>query len=557
MQSTVDGDAVSVALEKEGMDAVDPLIECIATDNRLTLGVYQDNHDPSFNYLVIEVPTVAYEILCAIVQERNFGPETEEGWNRHHRDAIAAELRAYWKKYKGLSPAERRYRILADDASDPNRWSQAAAWIVQPTNEHLSLDEQWVVTDDLPPGQAPTMRGEALRGKKNPSVSDLMAKRATGPGHVDMALDLATWDIRAARPVLRAQIENLKAAESAVANEYQPQTLPSDMSKLFTALFKTGDPNAGREYAAWIHSEKVCDDPAGDEIFQPLWIQPDDPSIAAATDWLFNNAASPWRCLARLPGKSPFHPCTELLQSPLLGLPAFQKSVLRNLADQAPCRQFTVADSQVDIDGEGNWGSDVPIDPKLMTKPGEKRTMRVCDWYASGLANMEGAPEFEVYWPQEKRDAAIKQFIAFVNDWSDRFGWNATQATFYNVMIRQPARMVFPYRDRPATDAEAKAHTAIFSLGTAAPARIAPLPAFPAEANWTTLKRFLYYTGENDPKTGELVWTPNFDQHGWIWQAEERLENGKWKRYYGFVGNHIVAKVPSEEIELVKPATQP
>jgi hypothetical protein len=38
----------------------------------------------------------------------------------------------------------------------------------------------------------------------------------------------------------------------------------------------------------------------------------------------------------------------------------------------------------------------------------------------------------------------------------------------------------------------------------------------------------------------------------WLF-VEERMEGGKWKHYYGFVGRHIVAKVPAEEIELVNP----
>lgn len=43
------------------------------------------------------------------------------------------------------------------------------------------------------------------------------------------------------------------------------------------------------------------------------------------------------------------------------------------------------------------------------------------------------------------------------------------------------------------------------------------------------------------------------DQDGEIWQAEEAQENGKWKRDYGFVCRHIIARVPASEIEFSKP----
>ncbi len=43
------------------------------------------------------------------------------------------------------------------------------------------------------------------------------------------------------------------------------------------------------------------------------------------------------------------------------------------------------------------------------------------------------------------------------------------------------------------------------------------------------------------------------DQDGEIWQAEEAQETGEWKRDYGFVGRHIIARVHAREIEFPKP----
>lgn len=37
--------------------------------------------------------------------------------------------------------------------------------------------------------------------------------------------------------------------------------------------------------------------------------------------------------------------------------------------------------------------------------------------------------------------------------------------------------------------------------------------------------------------------------NGTVWQAEEVLENGQWKRYYGFVGHHRLVRVGATDIE--------
>jgi hypothetical protein len=232
-----------------------------------------------------------------------------------------------------------------------------------------------------------------------------------------------------------------------------------------------------------------------------------------------------------------------LIETPLLSMPAFQENVLRNLRDQTPTNQ-----------GISNAP---PIDP-LSPKPGEKRTLRICDWYAEAMWRLEGSPKYENYWPRPNRDVAIKADMEFVRQWGARFGWDPTQDWLFDPPFFS-ARVVFPRHNSPATQADVQAHVAIFSLG-AGDVRVVPMDPFPREANWITLKQFRTYGLACDPKTGGDKWLSDFDQHGWIWQAEEKWDGGKWHRYYGFVGNHIVAKVPAEEIELVKPdapATRP
>jgi hypothetical protein len=59
-------------------------------------------------------------------------------------------------------------------------------------------------------------------------------------------------------------------------------------------------------------------------------------------------------------------------------------------------------------------------------------------------------------------------------------------------------------------------------------------------------------TMTRDVKTGEEKPLVTYLQEGLVWQAEEIFRNGKWERFYGFVGPHEVCCVPANEIELLK-----
>lgn len=39
-------------------------------------------------------------------------------------------------------------------------------------------------------------------------------------------------------------------------------------------------------------------------------------------------------------------------------------------------------------------------------------------------------------------------------------------------------------------------------------------------------------------------------EDGWVWQAEEIRRGNQWERDYGFVGRHVIARVPAGSIDL-------
>jgi len=158
---------------------------------------------------------------------------------------------------------------------------------------------------------------------------------------------------------------------------------------------------------------------------------------------------------------------------------------------------------------------------------------------------VEVSPAFFPYWTRARRDEAITALIQFIR----RFGpnlWNNEEDRWSRENASQwgDVKLGFPRATHPATPEEEAGGRAIFSLPPGA--RLLPIKPFPLRVRWTELKV------EADvlfpPETAQDLLTA---QKGLVWQAEEVLKNGRWRRYYGFVGQHVVARVPAEEIEIL------
>ena len=98
----------------------------------------------------------------------------------------------------------------------------------------------------------------------------------------------------------------------------------------------------------------------------------------------------------------------------------------------------------------------------------------------------------------------------------------------YGARIRADGSLVLPRLEEPATAADVEAGRAIFALK--GKRRVWKMPQHPLAA-------------EHNGKDGT------------VWQAEEVSRNGKWQRFFGFVGRDALLKVPAAEI--VFPGEQP
>jgi len=153
-------DPVVSALVGEGDAAVEPLLDSLEHDKRLTRSV-SFGRDFHRGRTVLSVNHAALVALRTILQA---------GFSND------SELRAYWNKYKHLKLEERLYAILNDDAAR-NRWQEAAANIVQPENV-MRFPGGFSTERLVPTNTVARLRGERLRGKQNPSVTELLSRHA-------------------------------------------------------------------------------------------------------------------------------------------------------------------------------------------------------------------------------------------------------------------------------------------------------------------------------------------------------------------------------------------
>jgi hypothetical protein len=468
---------------------------------------------------------------------------------------MAAAIRAYWDKFKDVPLEERWYQTLGDD-SVPGRWLEAAGRITRGVKNKGAV----------------RLEGERLRDKKEPSVTELMLKRieflrqSGAPGSeqmfrtgdaCQMAYCLAEWDSKSSLPILARMVgvcrEYLATVNPDDSNAMY--TLGSAIAKLTQLRLKQGDAKALEEYAAWISAVDPKSSGNWMQLLQPMWQNPDDPAIATAAASMFNGEKSPWSAkFLRVSHTS------GLFNSPMVGITSYCDRLLLELKNTSPAGRFELAENgsfrYEMLDGFNmSTGPGFLGDPRL-PKAGTLLKFRVCDACAWGLSALEGAPHFEIYWPVPDRNRAIAACELFLVRFGDRFkGALAAGPWPPGWPYAQQVRMTFPRLDHPATTLEAHQGLALFALGNEEKTRVYQLPSYPLKAKWVTLKDFPYTVQEFNPKLKQSFTRTDFHQHGFVWQAEEVFRDGKWQRYFGFVGLHIVAKVPAAEIEFPRLVT--
>jgi hypothetical protein len=420
----LDAEAVK-ALLAEGKAAVEPLIECVEKDERLTRSV-EFHRDFSYDRNVIPVRRAAYRALEKILETHSFG-EGKESWQDIREmesdpdgaRRVAARIREYWKKYGTASEAERWFGALADDAGSLTTWLEAAEGLAG-----LTAD----------PG---------LRARKNPSVADLLRKRLRsarrGKGinansplvqAGKLAAFLASWD-----PDPQQVIEDLRRLAGRIAEaEDSETTLWPTMSSIAAKRAELGDEKALAEYDAWVGTLEFPKGPRPRDlgyVFHLLCAHPERPSATAAVEKLFGGSDPPWEEKVR-----------DLAGSPLLVFPAFRGAVLAALADTS--RQGTVKVTNGQFKGFNvKWdrGSTMGrmIDRNDLPPDGTERVVRACDECAWRLGAVPGLPDVQLYHATADIDKAIARAREILEKDGARIRWRPDMGAHPALEGGQPA----------------------------------------------------------------------------------------------------------------------
>jgi hypothetical protein len=310
-------------------------------------------------------------------------------------------------------------------ALDQGQWLEAARTIVQPDDRAGVPGGGLVPARPLSGGGPSKMRGEALRAKTNPSVTELLLKQAgvvadqanqhdqvEGVEAIRVGAELSRiiflWEKPAAaapaRAIMRRALQLFDDPNSYIMSS--GDDLPRYLAELTDLRADSGDPNALAEYAAWIKTadqKKVLRDAV--TVFEPLCHHPDDPAAAAAAQWLFTDPASPWSKLPWPAGG--FH---DPLNSDLVKLPPFRRLLAGDLENQTNVgtMQWTGGNISYNLERYSGGGhlawptADPPAD-------GAKVDLRRCDWVAWSLSQSKQIPFFNPFASMEQRDAALRQ----------------------------------------------------------------------------------------------------------------------------------------------------
>jgi hypothetical protein len=390
-------DPIVSALIQEGDPAVEPLLNCLENDKRLTRSV-GFGRDFFRGRRVIPVHDAAKAALLSILRA---------GFNDD-----APEIRAYWDKYKDLKLEDRWYAMLDDDSANA-RWGEAAANIVQPENVRR-FSGGLSISNPAPTNVPVRMDGETLRAKTNPSVAELLARRALEvpannikaydlSASCQMALYLAAWDSAASLPVARTL-----SGRACSVMKYSGQQLGPLVTKLALARAKAGDPQAFDDYTSWIAT--TAPDSLGfslSECLEPFRQFATNRILQAAAEKMFGETNSDW---SQLPWKE-MHGDNPI-GSDLVKVPAFRWMLIRELGKTNICGHFAWrAPGQIDYAitnyQSGSYGA-VAFPSGPGPANGTTSELRWCDWVAFSLSQAKHIPFFDPFAPVVERDAAIE-----------------------------------------------------------------------------------------------------------------------------------------------------
>lgn len=432
-----------------GGAAVEPLLECLENDRRLTRSVrfHRDFHPER---TVITVAEAAYVALCGILQQSfSYSESISGGMSAHDmefRREIARRIRAHCFRYQGLSNEEKWYRILLNDDEPPEAQLQAAENICRGgrVGAMAYYNDSSATAAESGSAAAPPA-GELLRTKSNPSVSELLNRRAeeylsddktaaAPPWIFDkarrMALFSAEWNLPDSLPALRKVGDAVYRLLS--KHEYLESGWLEALAALTIRRVDAGDKAALSQYcmALLAAPERIWME--GGETWscywEPLYTFPEEPVSVAAAEEIFHASG---KARSEYFGKFGDAGLSCGLFEKLMRLAPYRMHVRNGLGDKTGIMklQTTFSGDSAMLRsvkfGGGRGCTSLPADcvknDPLFPGDGTVQVLRICDVYAEALFKLKngGYPEFRRYWNEKERDRAIGKILLLLSQRSE------------------------------------------------------------------------------------------------------------------------------------------
>lgn len=433
--------------------SVEPLLDTLENDNRLTLSTHLSNfrNGPGSIGTVRDAAQSALEVLL----NHRYSATNYQASPALRAANVVAQMRADWNKVKGESPVDRVFNELNQTGQIIERLSEAARELVRTGTPYGFMQ----INPNLP---RPKFFGEPLRARQNPSVSDVLEARineltqralngkptasALDPAAPDMtggdpyALDsamcvanelavvYAKWEPERALPLLSAQLEKTKTFITKVSggtDESAQRSLNRTRRQFLAARLNSPyRAEAMREYGAFLQAQPFGR--VAQENYLPLWGFPDEPAMVEAAHALFDAPRKPFETAATWNTRS-FNADSafRLLSSPLVKTPIFRDAVLRALKNQTVIGNLVKAkddEAELKVTASDWSGQTITLNGRKLEN-GDSQPMRVCDlvgfWLHEKLPDEDGhsriGSQLDVALPTAQRDARLKQIAELVS----------------------------------------------------------------------------------------------------------------------------------------------
>lgn len=412
--------AIVKRLVAMGDDAVEPLLICLEKDTRLTQSVHfwREHHK---SRTVLGVHEAALYALQSLLQTSFFElvstGDSLSGRGADYRRQLAKSVRENWEKYGKTAGPIRSFKILQDDLAGMDAWIQAGEALL-PQVDYDEEKGEYVPRKGPPPG-------EPLRVLANPSVSDLLLKRATTVADEKpsdrsdprrnafiMHAILLDWDQERGRVAIKQLAAGLLKDDAWMQEDVSLlQDFINDVAEKAPEIFPVFE-----AMAWWLQPSKY----AGTNhrsAFLTDFMRKHAKSLQRNDLW--TSPESPW-CLHQLY----FGPLQDVIscwkERDLLKTSPFKEHVRDLLRDDSKCGQIVIKEEKPTVWRHEYFDAidhEIPKNAKLGLKPGETMAVRRKDVVAQVLTERDGMEKkqddssFAYYWPVQNRDEFIARLL--------------------------------------------------------------------------------------------------------------------------------------------------